>query len=118
MADYRNLLLRAIKAGTQNNGIARREVYERARSALVAQLRAIDPPLVAREITRHRLQLEDCIREVEQAETGVLLSNLLRQEEVDVVADPVADLISAQLEAESREIEIRKLEVLMAMRLL
>src|SRR5690606_10064197 len=43
-----------------------RAVYEKARSALVGQLRAIQPPLPAREITQHRLQLEDCIRQVEQ----------------------------------------------------
>ncbi|KKB12572.1 hypothetical protein VE25_06510 [Devosia geojensis] len=57
---------RAIGALPENNGAARRAVYEKARTALVGQLRAITPPLPAREITQHRLQLEDCIREVEQ----------------------------------------------------
>lgn len=66
MADYRELLRRAIGALPENNGAARRAVYEKARTALVGQLRAIAPPLPAREITQHRLQLEDCIREVEQ----------------------------------------------------
>ena len=66
MADYRELLRRAISALPENNGAARRAVYEKARTALVGQLRAITPPLPAREITQHRLQLEDCIREVEQ----------------------------------------------------
>ncbi|MBN9306139.1 MAG: hypothetical protein BGO82_00085 [Devosia sp. 67-54] len=32
----------------------------------MGQLRAINPPLPARDITTHRLQLEDCIRQVEQ----------------------------------------------------
>jgi len=66
MADYKELLRRAISALPENNGAARRAVYEKARSALVGQLRAISPPLPARDITQHRLQLEDCIRLVEQ----------------------------------------------------
>ncbi len=66
MADYKELLRRAITALPENNGSARRAVYEKARSALVGQLRSISPPLPAREITQHRLQLEDCIRQVEQ----------------------------------------------------
>ncbi|WP_137153041.1 hypothetical protein [Devosia sp. FKR38] len=66
MADYKELLRRAISALPENNGAARRAVYEKARSALVGQLRAITPPLPARDITQHRLQLEDCIRQVEQ----------------------------------------------------
>lgn len=66
MADYKELLRRAISALPENNGAARRAVYEKARSALVGQLRAISPPLPARDITQHRLQLEDCIRQVEQ----------------------------------------------------
>src|SRR6478672_3131605 len=66
MADYKELLRRAVEALPENNGSARRAVYEKARAALVGQLRAINPPLPARDITTHRLQLEDCIRQVEQ----------------------------------------------------
>src|SRR6476659_9264556 len=66
MADYKELLRRAVEALPENNGAARRAVYEKARAALVGQLRAITPPLPARDITTHRLQLEDCIRQVEQ----------------------------------------------------
>src|ERR1700710_537923 len=66
MADYKELLRRAVEALPENNGGARRAVYEKARAALVGQLRAINPPLPARDITTHRLQLEDCIRQVEQ----------------------------------------------------
>ncbi len=74
MADYKELLRRAISALPENNGAARRAVYEKARSALVAQLRAIEPPLPAREITQHRLQLEDCIRQVEQEASEAVIS--------------------------------------------
>src|SRR3569623_2530967 len=66
MADYKELLRRAVQALPENNGAARRAVYEKDRAALVGQLRAITPPLAARDITTHRLQLEDCIRQVEQ----------------------------------------------------
>ncbi|MCB1517065.1 MAG: hypothetical protein KDJ19_05555 [Hyphomicrobiaceae bacterium] len=73
MANYQELLSKAISALPENNGAARREVYERARKALVAQLRGITPPLPAREITQHRLELEDCIRQVEQQATENIL---------------------------------------------
>lgn len=86
MADYRDLLRRAIDALPENSGANRRAVYEKARSALVAQLRAIDPPLPAREITTHRLNLEDCIREVEQEATDRLLGRFRAVEEAPVVA--------------------------------
>lgn len=74
MADYKELLRRAISALPENNGAARRAVYEKARAALVGQLRAITPPLPARDITQHRLQLEDCIRLVEQEASEAVIS--------------------------------------------
>ena len=74
MADYKELLRRAITALPENNGAARRAVYEKARSALVGQLRAISPPLPARDITQHRLQLEDCIRQVEQEASEAVIT--------------------------------------------
>jgi hypothetical protein len=74
MADYKELLRRAISALPENNGAARRAVYEKARSALVGQLRAITPPLPARDITQHRLQLEDCIRQVEQEASEAVIT--------------------------------------------
>ncbi|HVX74836.1 MAG TPA: hypothetical protein VHB49_01830 [Bradyrhizobium sp.] len=66
MADYYPLIARAI-AGLDPNapGEARRALYERARSALIAQLRSVDPPLSESEITRERLSLEEAVRKVE-----------------------------------------------------
>src|SRR5690606_15686487 len=81
MADYRELLRRAIDALPENTGANRRAVYEKARGALVTQLRAIEPPLPAREITTHRLNLEDCIRQVEQEATDRLLGRLRETED-------------------------------------
>ncbi|MGV3649783.1 MAG: hypothetical protein ACO1OK_00025 [Devosia sp.] len=80
MADYKELLRKAIEALPENNGAARRAVYEKARAALVGQLRAINPPLAARDITTHRLQLEDCIRQVEQEASEAVIAGLGMQE--------------------------------------
>src|SRR5215813_1323317 len=65
MTDYYPLIARAVAALEKNTGEARRGLYERARSALVAQLRGLDPPLTESEITRERLSLEEAIRRVE-----------------------------------------------------
>ncbi len=69
MTDYQPLISRAVEGLERNSGEARRALYERARSALVTQLRSVDPPLSESEITRERLSLEDAIRKVE-AETA------------------------------------------------
>ena len=65
MADYHPLILRAVEGLDKNTGENRRALYERARTALVAQLRGVVPPLDESEITRERLALEEAIRKVE-----------------------------------------------------
>ena len=65
MADYRPLITRAVEGLGTSTAEARRTLYERARTALVAQLRGVKPPLSEAEITRERLALEDAIRKVE-----------------------------------------------------
>ena len=66
MADYYPLIARAI-AGLDPSapGESRRALYERARAALIAQLRSVQPPLSESEITRERLALEEAVRKVE-----------------------------------------------------
>jgi hypothetical protein len=66
MADYYPLIARAI-AGLDPSapGESRRALYERARAALIAQLRSVEPPLSESEITRERLSLEEAVRKVE-----------------------------------------------------
>src|SRR5579871_4711523 len=66
MADYYPLIARAI-AGLDPSapGESRRALYERARAALIAQLRSVEPPLSESEITRERLALEEAVRKVE-----------------------------------------------------
>jgi hypothetical protein len=65
MADYYPLIARAVGGLEKNTGENRRALYERARTALVNQLRGVDPPLEESDITRERLALEDSIRKVE-----------------------------------------------------
>jgi hypothetical protein len=65
MADYYPLIARAVAGLEKNTGEARRALYERARTALVAQLRGVQPPLSETDITRERLALEEAIRKVE-----------------------------------------------------
>src|ERR1700693_4232503 len=66
MADYYPLIARAI-AGLDPSapGESRRALYERARAALIAQLRSVQPPLSESEITRERVSLEERVRKVE-----------------------------------------------------
>lgn len=65
MADYQPLISRAVAGLEQNTGENRRVLYERARAALVNQLRSVEPALEEADITRERLALEEAIRQVE-----------------------------------------------------
>src|SRR6266511_2673081 len=65
MADYYPLISRAVGALEKNTGENRRAIYDRARAALLAQLRGVTPPLDESDITRERLALEESIRKVE-----------------------------------------------------
>lgn len=65
MADYHPLISRAVAGLDKNNGESRRALYERARAALLAQLRRATPALNESDITRERLALEETIRKVE-----------------------------------------------------
>src|SRR4051812_20439576 len=66
MADYYPLIARAI-AGLDPSapGEARRALYERARAALIAQLRRVQAPPSESEITPGRPWLEEAVRKVE-----------------------------------------------------
>src|SRR5438132_14148242 len=65
MADYHPLIARAVAGLERNTGDARRALYERARAALVAQLRSVTPALTESDVTRERLALEEAVRKVE-----------------------------------------------------
>jgi|SRR5689334_22729863 hypothetical protein len=65
MADYYPLIARAVSGLDKNTGENRRALYDRARAALVNQLRGVQPALDETDITRERLGLEEAIRKVE-----------------------------------------------------
>lgn len=65
MADYFPVLSRAVAGLPNNTAEARRAVYDRARAAIVRQLRAIEPPLAEEDIAKERLGLEEAIRKIE-----------------------------------------------------
>src|SRR4029077_12754485 len=65
MADYHPLVARAVSGLDKKTGENRRALYERARPALVNQLRSVEPALDESDITRERLALEEAIRKVE-----------------------------------------------------
>src|SRR5579863_52910 len=65
MTDYHPLIVRAVEGLDKSTGEARRALYERARTALVTQLRSVEPALSESEITKERLALEEAIRKVE-----------------------------------------------------
>ncbi len=65
MADYYPLLVRALSSLPQKTGEHRKAVYDRARTALLRQLRGVDPPLPEGEIIRERQALEEAIKRSE-----------------------------------------------------
>ena len=65
MAEYYPLISRAVGGLSDNSGENRRALYDRARAALISQLRGASPSLDEAQITRERLALEDAIRRVE-----------------------------------------------------
>ncbi len=63
-ADHYTLLKRAIDKEPPTEE-ARRLVYDKARTALIKQLRGLDPPLTEVQIERQHLLLEEAIRQIE-----------------------------------------------------
>jgi len=87
MADYYQLITKAV-AGLDPDapGESRQTIYERARAALLAELRIINPPFTEAEITRERLTLEEAVRRVE-GET----SQRAREARIPLISDLVTD---------------------------
>ena len=65
MADYYPLIARAVEGLSDPSPQMRRAVYERARTALVAQLRSLNPPLSEADIHQERISLDAAISRVE-----------------------------------------------------
>jgi len=92
MADYFPLISKAIQAlpdgGTSEQ---RRAIYDRARDALLRQLRSIEPPLPEGHVERERLQLENAISRLE-AEIAQKAADHLNPVPVAMAAEPTAEL--------------------------
>ena len=65
MADYQSLLTRAVANLPVASLEARQGIYERARKALVTQLRSLRPPLPESDIAREETALDKAIAAVE-----------------------------------------------------
>jgi hypothetical protein len=65
MADFYPILARAVAGLPETSPAARNAIYERARAALVTQLRSLDPPLGEAEIMRERLSLDEAVARIE-----------------------------------------------------
>jgi hypothetical protein len=104
MADYYPLINKAV-AGLDPNapGESRRAVYERARAALSAQLRTINPPFSKAEITRERLALEEAVRRVEE-EASQRAGDDARVPTLDDLLAAADDLGKPAAKAERRDI--------------
>lgn len=73
MADYYPLLVRALEGLTENGFEERRAIYDRARDALLEQLRSVHPPLSETDVARERLALDEQIDRVEnEAQQGLV----------------------------------------------
>ncbi|MFD1355921.1 histidine kinase, partial [Methylorubrum suomiense] len=65
MADYYPLLARALEALPDRTPALRKAVYDRARSALIGQLRNLDPPVPGADIELERKALDAAIGRLE-----------------------------------------------------
>ena len=65
MAEYYPLLARAVAALPDSNPESRRSIYDRARAALVAQLRAVQPPIAEEDIDHESQMLDEAIAQLE-----------------------------------------------------
>src|SRR5260370_41388197 len=66
MADYHSLLSRAVaNLSSASSPATRQAIYDRARKALLTQLRTLHPPLPESDITREESALDEAIARVE-----------------------------------------------------
>ena len=98
MADYYELIARAVAGLEKNTSQSRHAIYERARAALVTRLRAVsDPRLEENDIAREQAALEEAIRRVEQRD-GVAPESAVTASH----APPSAD-VAREMQEEGRD---------------
>ena len=65
MAEYYPLLAKAVANLKDSTADSRRSIYERARKALLNQLRNVDPPIAPEHIAREEAALDSAIARLE-----------------------------------------------------
>src|SRR5271170_4728215 len=88
MADYQSLLTRAVaNLPSTGSAAARQAIYDRARKALLTQLRTLRPPLPESDIAREEKALDQAIALVEEKFGG---SDVVPAESAPVAPAPAA----------------------------
>ncbi len=91
MADYYPLLARALDALPDRSPGLRRAVYDRARNALISQLRSLEPPLSEDDIDLERRALDAAIERLEVEHGGIPApANDAAKDKPEPVAPPPA----------------------------
>ena len=80
MADYYSILAGAVRGHSPNTPAARRRLYDRARSALLLEMRKADPPIARSEIMVAQIALNTAIGQVEADACLVVLEKFLKAE--------------------------------------
>src|SRR5664279_5085755 len=65
MADYYPLIAKAVAGLQSSTPETRGAIYQRARNALLGQLRRLDPPIPESDVARESASLEDAIARLE-----------------------------------------------------
>ena len=65
MADYYSILAQAVNALDPNTGMARQQLYQRARAAMISELENVYPPFRRSEIATAEVALESAIEKAE-----------------------------------------------------
>jgi hypothetical protein len=65
MADYYSILAKAVDALDPNTGGARRQLYDRARAAMIAKIERAMPPFDGADVAAAKVALESAIAKVE-----------------------------------------------------
>jgi hypothetical protein len=65
LADYHHLIFRAVSRSEPNTAETRGKIYDRARTAMLPQLRSVVPSLTESDIGREQLALEEAIKKIE-----------------------------------------------------
>ncbi|ORE93050.1 hypothetical protein ATO13_14750 [Stappia sp. 22II-S9-Z10] len=107
MTDFYSVLQRAVQSLPDGSGPQRRQVYEKARKALIKQLQSFDPPLSSADVTAQRLALEDAIRKIEneiarQNRTRRAVQGALPAGSTSAAARPGAEPRESEAEREAR----------------